>query len=194
MTGQGERTRRRIVDAAYELFYRGGFLRAGVDAIAEAAGITKRTLYHYFESKDALLAAVLDDQHELMLARLQRWARPASDSAEMMEILFAELKVWANQPGWQGSGFTRATMELADLPGHPARAATRRHKRAVEAFFAEQFGRNSLGDPEDLARQVMLLIEGCMALILVHGDPSYADAASEAARHLVERCRPPASR
>jgi hypothetical protein len=103
--------------------------------------------------------------------------------------VFAELKVWATQSGWQGSGFSRAKMELADLPGHPARAAARRHKRAVEDFFREQFERSALAGADVLARQVMLLLEGCMLLILVHGDVTYADTAAAAARHLVEQGR-----
>jgi len=189
MAEDGEATRRRIVDAAYEFFYRCGFGRAGVDAIAEAARVTKRTLYHYFDSKDALLAAVLEDQHELMLERLRRWAKPGADPSAMVELLFAELKQWAMQPGWLGSGFSRATMELADLPGHPARTAARRHKVAVEGFLCEQFARGELSGAHVLARQIMLLIEGCMLLILIHGDPTYADAASAAAQGLVERYR-----
>lgn len=188
MPRRGEETRRRIIDAAYELFYKGGFARAGVDAIAEAAGVTKRTLYYHFDSKDALLAAVLDDQHELVLARIQRWAKRASgDPVRMVEILFAEFAAWAKKPGWQGSGFTRATMELADLPGHPARGAARRHKAAVEGWLTMQFAQNGIRRSRDLARQVMLLIEGCHSLILIHGDTSYADAASAAARLLIER-------
>jgi len=47
-----ERSRRRILDAAYELFYRKGYSRVGVDEIAAFAGLTKRTLYYHFESKD----------------------------------------------------------------------------------------------------------------------------------------------
>jgi AcrR family transcriptional regulator len=190
MPRQAEKTRRRIIEAAYELFYKGGFARAGVDAIAEAAGVTKRTPYYHFDSKDALLAAVLDVQHELVLTRILRWAKRASgDPASLVGILFDEFAAWAKKPGWQGSGFTRAAMELADLPGHPARAAARCHKAAVEGWLAEQFAQNGVGSPRHVARQVMLLIEGCHSLILIHGDRSYADAASAAARLLVERCR-----
>ena len=58
MPRHAERTRRRILDAAYELFYRKGFARVGVDEMAAFAGLTKRTLYYHFKSKDELLAAV----------------------------------------------------------------------------------------------------------------------------------------
>lgn len=185
MIDHGDSARRRIIDAAYELFYRCGFGRAGVDAIAEAAHVTKRTLYHHFDSKDALLAAVLEDQHGLMLERLRRWATPAEDATAMVGSLFEELKRWAMRPGWQGSGFSRATLELADLPGHPARLAARRHKASVENFFREELARHGLSHPDVLARELALLIEGCMVLILVHGDPTYADTASAAARSLI---------
>jgi len=96
---------------------------------------------------------------------------------------------WAKKPAWKGSGFTRVAMELADLSGHPARATARRHKTAVEGWFAEQFAQNGVGRPRDLARHVTLLIEGCLSLVLIHGDTSYAEAAAAAARQLVERDR-----
>jgi AcrR family transcriptional regulator len=51
--------RRRIIDAAYGCFWRSGFRRTSVDKIAEQAGVTKRTIYSYFRSKDDLLATVL---------------------------------------------------------------------------------------------------------------------------------------
>ena len=183
-------TKRRIIDAAYQLFYNGGFARVGVDDIAEAAGVTKRTLYYHFDSKDALVAAVLEVQNALMLTRIQRWARHASGNpATVVEKLFAEFAAWARRPGWRGSGFTRAAMEFAHLPGHPARVAARRHKAAVESWLAEELDGNRTGAARQLARQIMLLIEGCHSLILIHGDASYADAAAEAARLLVHRHR-----
>ncbi len=51
--------RQRIIDGAYESFWRAGFTRTSLDTIAERAGVTKRTLYSYFRSKDDLLATVL---------------------------------------------------------------------------------------------------------------------------------------
>jgi AcrR family transcriptional regulator len=187
---KGGQTRRRIIDAAYEVFYKSGFARAGVDAIAEAAGVTKRTLYYHFDSKDALLSAVLDNQHELVLARIQGWAKRGSgDPTRTVDLLFDEFKEWASKPGWKGSGFTRATFELADLPGHPARAAAHRHKAAVESWLGGEFDGGGIRNSPEIARQVMLLVEGCHSLVLIHRDTSYIDSASAAARVLVERHR-----
>src|ERR1700755_1555268 len=72
MRRQTAEIRSRIVDAAYESFWRLGFRRSSVDSIAARAGLTKRTVYAYFRSKDDLLAAVLQRYDELAAQRLQR--------------------------------------------------------------------------------------------------------------------------
>jgi AcrR family transcriptional regulator len=191
MPRRGKDTRRRIIDAAYELFYRDGFARAGVDAIAERADITKRTLYQHFGSKDALVAAVLEVQHELALARIRIWAEQNSDDpAALVESLFAGLADWFRKRQWRGSGFTRAAMEFAAFPGHPARRAAHRHKAAVEAWLTQRFAVHGIKTPDEFAREVMILIEGCHSLALIHGDPSYANTALSVSRTLVERHRP----
>src|SRR5690242_18163717 len=126
-------TRRTILDAAYELFYRKGFARVSVDEIAALAKVTKRTLYYHFKSKDQLLAAVLELNHELAMARIRKYeSRYSGDAEQILSVLFSELRRWSRKPGWTGPGFTRLAMELADLPGHPARAVARRHKADVE--------------------------------------------------------------
>jgi|SRR5579871_602226 len=186
MARSSEKTRRRIIDAAHALFYRRGFARVGVDEIAETAGITKRSLYYHFDSKDKLLAAVLEAHHELAMARIQKWAISWSgDLDAMFDSLFADLVRWASRPRFTGAGFTRLVMELADLPGHPARAIASRHKAAVEAWFANEIANKKVAKAQDVARQVLLLIEGATSLILIHGDSRYADAAAEAAKRLV---------
>lgn len=178
-------TKTNILAKAYGLFYREGFARVSVDAIAEATGITKRTLYYHFESKDALAAAVLDHQHGHALAQFQAWASQSAETPQaFLRSLFDSLEDWAAQPRWLGSGFTRLTMELADLPGHPARHAAHRHKASVEQWLEEELARLGAEDADMLAREVMLLVEGCLSLILIHGDRRYVAAAAGAAHRL----------
>lgn len=181
-------TRRRIVKAAYELFYRRGYARVSVDAIAERARITKRTLYDHFPSKDDVLAAMLEDQHDLATRQTGDWldGLPVSPGA-MADRLFADLAAWAGKPRWSGSGFTRLAMELADLPGHPARAIARRHKAAVEERLAAELLKRGISRPKERARALVLLIEGTNALMVIHGDRAYAAAAAQAARVLLGR-------
>jgi AcrR family transcriptional regulator len=186
MTRTKDLTRGQIMDAAYGLFRRRGYTRVNVDAIAEAAGITKRTLYSHFDSKDALLEAVLEAQHATVFAAFLTFGRKLVGSPrEIVSIFFAELFRWSGKPKWPGSGFTRLAMELADLPGHPARRIASRHKKLLEAHLAEAFAEAGMADASTRARQVWILSEGAMALMLIHGDRSYCKAAEEAAHSLI---------
>lgn len=187
MVSSADDTKSRILGAGYELLYKEGFSRVSMDAIAEAAGVTKRTLYYHFDSKDTLVASVLEHQHQFVLMQIQRWGKKSSGTAaEYLTALFEDLENWASQPRWMGSGFTRITMELAHLPGHPARRAANQHKSAVENWLSSELKALGVQDPYELARQVMLLIEGCMSLILIHRDVGYAKSAARAAVRLIE--------
>jgi AcrR family transcriptional regulator len=180
-------TRAKIIDAAYTLFYREGFARIGVDEIAAEAGVTKRTLYYHFDSKDALLAAVMEAQNDLALARVRQIMEAGgSDASAMMRSLFTELAKWAASPRWHGSGFTRVAMDLAGQPGHPARKIAARHKAAVETLLTKRLTACRIVEARAVAGQVMLLTEGCLSLILIHCDTSYANAALAVALRLVD--------
>jgi AcrR family transcriptional regulator len=188
MPRSAEQTRKRILDGAYKLFRRQGYNRVTMDDIAVEAMLTKRTLYHHFNSKDQLLANVLEAQHHLGLQAFKTFGDRLSGSAEaIVEGMFQELAVWADRPRWAGSGFTRLVIELADLPGHPARLIARRHKAQLERSLAELLERSGVRQSGELARAVWLLSEGAISLILVHGDRGYSAAASKAAKTLV-RC------
>lgn len=116
-------THSRILDAAYILFRKKGFTRVNVDEIAAAAKITKRTLYTHFRSKDAMLAEVLESQHRLALDAFHTFGSKLRGSTRtIVRNVFQELTTWTSSPRWSGSGFTRLVVELADLPGHPARS------------------------------------------------------------------------
>lgn len=181
-------TRKRILEAAYRLFRRHGYSRVTMDEIAAAARLTKRTLYHHFESKDRLLADVLADQHELAIRAFRTFGDKLSGSAEeIVAEIFRDLAVWADRPRWAGSGFTRLVIELADLPGHPARKIARRHKSELEDCLADLLAQSGVERSKELARAVWLLSEGAISLILVHGDRGYAAAASQAAIMLVQQ-------
>jgi AcrR family transcriptional regulator len=181
-------TQKRILTVAYRLFYKKGFTRVSMDAISDAAGITKRSVYYHFESKDALVSAVLKNQQSHALALFESWAnKPASSASEFLSNLFVELERWAAGPQWRGSGYTRLTMELADLPGHPARKAARQHKSAIEDWLTSKLSGLGAQNPKRLARETMLLIEGSLSLILIHGETGYASAAAKAAKKLAKK-------
>ena len=187
MRRKSSETRQQIIDAAYTLFYQIGFIRTGVDAIADASGITKKTLYQHFRSKDELIEAVLEHQHQMALERTRQWADSITGKPDqMVKTLFDKLAQWASRNEWQGSGFTRAAVEFADQQGHPARKAARRHKKELELYLVEKFTAQNLDNAEQLVREVLLLIEGCQSLTLIHGNLDYVDSARHAALILVQ--------
>jgi AcrR family transcriptional regulator len=187
MRRKSEATQQRIADAAYDSFWRLGFKRASLDKIADRAGVTKRTLYAYFRSKDDLLAAVLTQYAESLLDRLgQIGGRMPADRDGLVASFFAQIAWWArNTPRWSGSGITRLAVELGDLPGHPARALARRSKKTTEAWIAGRLREARVARSGERAREIMLLMEGAMVLMLIHGDPRYVDAAARAAKRII---------
>jgi len=157
-----------------------------MDEIAASAALTKRTLYYHFASKDVLLAKVLEAQHALALAAFQTFGQRLAGSPEtIIDKLFEDLAVWSDQPRWAGSGFTRLVIELADLRGHPARLIARRHKAMLEGHLADLLAKADVASPKERAREIWLLSEGAISMILIHGDRSYAAAAAEAAKKLI---------
>ena len=76
-------------------------------------------------------------------------------------------------------------VELADLPGHPARTATRSHKAEVEAELARRLAACNVANAREVAAQLQMLVEGAVLLILIHNDVGYARLAAAAARKLI---------
>lgn len=178
--------RERVLKAAAYLFYQEGIRAISVDTIAERAGVTKKTVYYHFASKDDLIAAYLTGRDQPNLAAFARWLREAEGSLpERIETVFTRIAEAARHPKWKGCGFLRTAAELAHLPGHPARKVGAAHKKKVEAWLADYFQSAGLDMPDVLAKQIAVLIDGAFSAMLVHRDVNYALAAGQAARILV---------
>ncbi|KKX29317.1 TetR/AcrR family transcriptional regulator [Rhizobium sp. LC145] len=180
-------TRERIVATAAKLFYMSGVRAVSMDAIAEKADLTKRTLYYHFRSKDDLIAAYLEERDHPNLALFQRWYEESPGTvADKVESLFRNLAQTARHTKWRGCGFLRTVAELADMPGHPAVKAATVHKKRVEDWLAETLeGPIPHADSKILAQQVMLLMDGAFAAALTHRDPRYMETAGKAASTLI---------
>jgi len=179
-------TRKRIVDAATKLFYAEGISRVSVDAVAEKAGLTKRTLYYHFKSKDDLIAAYLDGRDQPNVRQMGGWFEAAQGNVESkVEAIFTNLARVARHPKWKGCGFLRTAAELASMPGHPAVKAGSRHKKNFEAWLAGALSDHGVNEPQILAREIVLLMDGAFSIMLVHRNPDYVEAAGRAAAMLV---------
>jgi AcrR family transcriptional regulator len=177
---RGTVTRRLIIEAADALFYGEGVRGAGVDAIAKRAGVTKRTLYYHFASKDELIAAYLEARDQPTLQRLKNAMR-AKDLASSVRALFKLVGSSGILPTWKGCAFIRVVHELAGQPGHPACVLARRHKKGLEQWFEEQIEAAGISKADERARELLVLMDGAITQMLTHRDPIYAEAALRAA-------------
>lgn len=149
-----------MLDAAAELFYRQGIHAIGVDAIAAKAGVTKRTLYVSFGSKDQLVAAYLTERDHRWRAWLTGWVDGNADSpADKILAVFDALGVWIAQEDFRGCGFVNALAELPSVD-HPAREVITAQTRWMETYFARLAERANMANPEEFAATALLLYEG----------------------------------
>lgn len=180
-------TRNRIVTAASKLFYGEGIRGVSLDAVAEKAGVTKRTFYYHFKSKDDLVAAYLEARDQPNLALFKQWFDETDGStAAKVRSIFRRLALNAASPKWKGCGFLRTTAELANMPGHPAIKIGAAHKKKFETWLRTTFDADGIAHPAELARQVLLLLDGSFAVVLLHRDASYMETAGDAAFALVD--------
>lgn len=188
MRGVPAETRKRILKAATELFYTKGIRAAGVDAIASAAGVTKRTLYLHFDSKDDLIAACLEARNEPVLAGLIKSVNSSPGGiTDQLESLFAMFGRQAGNSRWHGCPFARAVSELREAPNDTVSQIAAGHKRAFQDWLADRLDSHAVAEPELVARQLMVLVDGCITQLLIHRDPVYATAAGKAAVTLVRQ-------
>ncbi|TXS38653.1 TetR/AcrR family transcriptional regulator [Streptomyces sp. OR43] len=152
---------RRIVAAADELFYHRGITAVGVDLIAEHSGVTKRTLYNQFGSKDHLVATYLAERDHRWRS-LVRAAVDASDTpAEAVTAPFEALRSWSGT-NTRGCAFINALAELPD-PSHPAHRIAADQKLWLLNLFGELAATAGCAHPATLATQLLVLHEGAVA-------------------------------
>ena len=152
--------RARILAVAAELFYRHGIRAVGVEAIAEAAGTNKMTLYRHFSSKDELVAEYL---RESAKGEAENWARL---QAQHPRDPLAQLRAWLKNMSdhvvsrdLRGCPLANAAVELPEKD-HPARRVIEECKAAVRARMVELCRAAGLEEPELLADELNLMLEG----------------------------------
>jgi AcrR family transcriptional regulator len=149
----------RVAELAARLFHEHGITATGVEALSKAAGISKRTLYEQFGSKDGLIAAALGALDLTVFERFTQPAERASTPRGQIEQLFAELESAIDSPEFRGCPFGNASSELAD-PDHPAHTVVRQHRDRFRRWLLRRAREAGAADPALLARQLMIVYDG----------------------------------
>jgi AcrR family transcriptional regulator len=152
--------RARILAAASDLFYRQGIRAVGVEAIAEAAHTNKMTLYRHFASKDELVAEYLRRAAQSSDACWGRFAQahPGDALAQLRDWL-GEMAAHIADGGGRGCALVNAAVELPDK-SHPARRVIEEYKSAQRARLIGLCATAGLSEPEFMADELYLLLEG----------------------------------
>jgi AcrR family transcriptional regulator len=168
----------RILETADRLFYLQGIRAVGVDTIAAEIGISKRTLYNHFPSKDDLIMAYL----------ARRFVQPRpSDKTPAEQILgtFDSLERRFGSKDFRGCPFVNAVAELGAEDAAVKKIAVA-FKESRRIWFRDLLIKLKVANADGLATQLTLLVDGSIAQDLVRNDPSMARAAKQAARVLLE--------
>jgi AcrR family transcriptional regulator len=152
--------RARILVAAADLFYRHGIRAVGVEAIAEAADTNKMTLYRHFESKDELVAEYLRQSANAADGCWERFAQAhPGDPLAQLSAWLQEMARHLAEPNERGCALANAAIELPEKD-HPARRVIEEYKKAQRTRLARLAEDAGLSEPEMLADELHLLLEG----------------------------------
>jgi AcrR family transcriptional regulator len=182
--GEDESARGRLLGAATRLFCKNGINATGIDAIINEAGTAKTTLYKLFGSKTNLVHAVLETEGK----QWREWFIGAIESGggnaqTKLTRIFPALKDWFRQERFYGCPFINAVAEH-DKDQKQLRAIAMRHKKIVLAHIEKLAGEMGAAEPQVLAHQLALLMDGAIVAAMVTRDPGVADTAGLAAGSL----------
>jgi AcrR family transcriptional regulator len=192
-TSGAERSARdRILDTARELFYRDGYHAVGIDTIVERSGVAKMTLYRHFPSKDDLIAAYLRQANAEFTEWLESAMAAADDPEQKLVAALAATAKLATSARCLGCTFQAVASEFPDQD-HPGHRVALEHKQRLLERLARIAREAGLREPEVLAQQLLLLMDGAWVAARMFGPANHAIAAEEAARALVVAHRPRAA-
>ena len=181
--------RERLMSAAQRLFCRYGVQGTGISRVLEEAGVSRKTLYERFRSKEELLHAVLDREGEEWRAWFAEGLGQASGSArERLLAVFDLLQDWFASESFYGCAFINAVAEHDKL-APPVADIVARHRRLTDEILVSLAQEAGASDPERLVRELSLLIDGAIVTAMLERSDRPAREARELAALLIDaRC------
>ena len=174
-----------LLDTAEALFARQGYRAVGIDTVLAQAGVAKMTLYKHFKSKEDLIAAVLERRGNAIAAGLtERIAVAPEEPRARLLAVFDWLEEAVRSPEFHGCLFIKAASEYPaaeELPRQAALAFKEGCRTLLEGLCRDV----GAGDPEGLARQLQLLLEGALVMAFLQRNPQAAGDAHRAAEALL---------
>lgn len=189
MPKSSEPTRNRLLEAAAVLVAEESLANLSIENIAAKAGVSRRTFFQHFPSKDHLLAAVVDYMRPTYLDRYRNWAETCGADAtidQRISNIFENITVAAHNPNWKGCCFIRMAAELGTLRGHPVHLLVAAANQDMENWLEQELANEGYEAPAALARQLVVLINGLLMMQLVTHSTAYGQDIGDLVRNLLE--------
>lgn len=169
---RGTAVREKILATADALFYKEGVRAVGVDTIVSRSGVAKTSLYRWFPTKDDLVAAFLERRNQMFWKEWDRVAAANVDAPRKeLELQLGWITQHIGSPGYRGCPFISTATEFPDL-GHPSRVVCEANKRKLRSRLAGIATLAGVPAADQLADQLLLLVDGAFANSQVLGKQS----------------------
>lgn len=176
-----------LMAVARDLFMQHGFHGTGIDRILREAGVSKKTLYTHFRSKDELILAVLKAHDGSFRNHFMRQVEQASTVPRTrLMAVFDVAEAWFDTPSFFGCVFINAVGEYSEADT-PIRNACRDFKKQMTDFIVRLAKDAGAENPLSLGNQLSLLLEGAIVTAQVSDKGQAVAAARSAATVLVDQ-------
>ena len=175
---RGLQLKEHIAAVAASLYYAEGINRVGVDRVAAEAGVTKRTLYHHFQSKDELVAEALRST-PIVLFPIE------GPPVDRIFGAFEALRDYLTNTSFRGCPYNIYSAELNDRR-HPARQLIEQRILKRRKWFETRLEEAGAHDPTALAEELDVLFDGALAAGMKRGALEPVFAATRAATRLLD--------
>jgi AcrR family transcriptional regulator len=176
--------RERILETASSLFYINGFRAIGIDRIIAESGVAKMTFYKHFPSKDDLIRVYLENASEHHWTWVNSMIAEHSTPRAQLEAIFEGVAKLTGSPQCLGCAWTNAAAEFPDMT-HPGHLAALDFKNKMLAKLEELSRAAKARDPEGLAQDLMLVMDGAWAASRVFGMRNHGARAGVTAKNLI---------
>lgn len=174
----------RLLAATETLIYANGIHATGMEAIVNASGVARKTIYRHFPTKEELIAEVLRQRDKRWMDWFVLSTSAVSEPRTRILACFDALEAWFATPDFNGCAFINAAGECGSSSPLIA-AVTKEHKVNLECYLAELVAAYGAAEPRKMAAELLLLIEGAITVAKVMGDKQAASNGKQLAERLL---------
>jgi len=178
--------REHLIDIAIELFSEHGFHATGIDLLLQEAGVSKKTMYRYFRSKEELIYAALKKKDGIFRNNFMKAVEAAGDTPkERLMAIFDVAEKWFREDTFFGCMFVSAIAEYSSDES-PIRDICKQFKKQMWEYIFTLAKQSGAEHPQGLADELTLLLDGATSVAQVSQKPQAAGTAKKIAQMLID--------